>query len=178
MMLSNESILEAVRARQIEFKPEFNEQNLRATGVRVHLGNELLIPKAGQTINFDNPVEIAYDHHDLTTATYCLRPGGFLLACTVEQIKTSSNLIAVLDGRSTMARLGLTIHNSAALLDGPAGEWIKPVLEIKNHGNFDIQLKGGLAIAMIFFLQFKGAILKDNHKSPYSGPTGTMAPQI
>ena len=67
-----------------------------------------------------------------------LHPGHFVLALTHEAIKVPKNLIALVEGRSTYARLGLSMHQTAP--------WIQPgwsgpiVLEIANHGKLVIKL--------------------------------------
>jgi len=142
--------------------------------VRVHLGSELLIPQAGQTIDFEKKSDIRYDKHDLLNGDYLFKPGDFILATTVEQIKTGSELMPFLDGRSTLARLGMTIYNTALLLDGPSNEWNKPVLEVKNHGNFDIRLTFRMPIGMISFIRVSAPIIKGEIKSRYSLPGSIM----
>jgi dCTP deaminase len=70
--------------------------------------------------------------------TYELRPGDFVLALTHESIKIPKHLIGLVEGRSTYARMGLSMHQTAP--------WIQPgwsgpiVLEIANHGKFTIKL--------------------------------------
>ncbi len=70
--------------------------------------------------------------------SFCLEPGEFVLAMTHERVKLPNNLIALVEGRSTYARLGLSMHQTAP--------WIQPgwsgpiVLEIKNHGPMRVEL--------------------------------------
>jgi len=67
-----------------------------------------------------------------------LHPGQFVLAMTHESIRIPKHLIALVEGRSTYARLGLSMHQTAP--------WIQPgwsgpiVLEIANHGKLVIKL--------------------------------------
>lgn len=70
--------------------------------------------------------------------SFCLDPNEFVLAMTHETITVPTNLIALIEGRSTYARLGLSMHQTAP--------WIQPgwcgriVLEIKNHGPARVEL--------------------------------------
>jgi deoxycytidine triphosphate deaminase len=70
--------------------------------------------------------------------TYILDPGEFILALTHEHIWMPRNLIAMVEGRSTYARVGLSMHQTAP--------WIQPgwdgqiTLEIRNSGPFRIEL--------------------------------------
>lgn len=67
---------------------------------------------------------------------FILEPGGFVLAFTLESIRVPKNLIALVEGRSTYARMGLSMHQTAP--------WIQPgwsgpiVLEIMNNGPLNI----------------------------------------
>jgi deoxycytidine triphosphate deaminase len=70
--------------------------------------------------------------------TYVLDPGEFILALTHEHVWIPRNLIAMVEGRSTYARVGLSMHQTAP--------WIQPgwdgqiTLEIRNSGPFRIEL--------------------------------------
>lgn len=70
--------------------------------------------------------------------TFSLEPGEFILAMTHESIQVPKNLIALIEGRSTYARVGLSMHQTAP--------WIQPgwrgqiILEMMNHGPLTIEL--------------------------------------
>lgn len=70
--------------------------------------------------------------------TFCLEPNEFVLALTHERIQMPRNLIAMVEGRSTYARVGLSMHQTAP--------WIQPgwggkiTLEIRNSGPLNIDL--------------------------------------
>lgn len=70
--------------------------------------------------------------------TYELKPGQLVLALTHESVRVPRNMIALVEGRSTYARMGLSMHQTAP--------WIQPgwsgpiVLEIANHGTFTVKL--------------------------------------
>jgi dCTP deaminase len=70
--------------------------------------------------------------------TLKLKPGMFVLALTNESITVPRHLIALIEGRSTYARVGMSMHQTAP--------WIQPgwsgpiVLEIMNHGPLTIEL--------------------------------------
>lgn len=70
--------------------------------------------------------------------TFILHPGAFILGMTHESIKVPTNMIARIEGRSTYARVGLSMHQTAP--------WIQPgwsgkiILEMMNNGPLDIRL--------------------------------------
>jgi dCTP deaminase len=151
MILSDKQIIEAVADGRLEFCPPLRDDNLRPAGVRVHLGSELLVPCAGQIVDLQTPARLDYDHIDLLKSPFVLAPGGFVLANTIEKIRCSPALLITLEGRSTIARLGLTVHNTASVLDVSPGEYFAPVLEIVNHGTMSIVLRPAIPIAMLCF---------------------------
>ena len=69
---------------------------------------------------------------------FVLEPKGFILAMTYESIRVPKNMIALVEGRSTYARVGLSMHQTAP--------WVQPgwsgpiILEMINHGPFRIEL--------------------------------------
>ena len=124
MLLSDSSITRYVKKGRIQLDPSLSDDQLRPAGIRIHLGSNVLVPKPGQVVDPARPVEIEYERHTLS-GSFMLEPGCFVLATTVERVKTSNDIICVLEGRSTIARLGLSIHNTASFLDGAQGAWLR-----------------------------------------------------
>ena len=83
------------------------------------------------------------------------------MGATFEAIKTPSNVLVLLDGRSTVARLGLTTHITASVIDGAFETPHVIVLEMKNVGNFRIKLKFKDPIAMIIFAELKDPVIQN-----------------
>lgn len=138
---------------KIIIKPEFDKQDIRLVGIRVHLAKDILVPEPGQMVDFANPTDLKYKEVDISQQEFILEPGGFILAATHEAIQTPPNILAVLDGRTTIARLGLTTHVTASVCDGTFEIPHVIVLEIKNIGNFNIKLPFKLPIAEIIFTE-------------------------
>ena len=178
MILSNDGIVEALSTNEFEMQPALDLQNLREVGIRVHLGSELLIPALGKTVDLGAKEAVEYQSYNLDLHAYTLAPGAFVLATLREKFKVNGPLIPILDGRSTLARLGITIHNSASLLDGCFDNWITPVLEIHNNGGFQIILRSDLAVAMVYFARLSSKISPPTEKSPYAGDGKGIAPRF
>ena len=139
---------------------EFEKKNIRPVGVRVHLAKKILIPEPNQTVAIAEPQEVKYKELDLTQEEFYLEPGQFVLGATLEAIKIPANLLMLLDGRSTVARLGLTTHITASVIDGAFDAPHVIVLEMKNVGNFRIKLKFRDPIAMLVFAQLKDPVVQ------------------
>ena len=176
MILSDTSIVQHLKKGRIRIEPRLRLDHLRPAGIRVHLGSSVLIPKPGQLVDLAQPKDLEYDQISLEKGSFVLEPSSFILASTVESVKTSSDLLCILDGRSTIARLGLTIHNSASVLDGTHIDFLTPVLEISNHGNMRVVLRHGMPIGMICFQQLADRSSKNTHHNQYANQRDTTPP--
>ena len=85
-------------------------------------------------------------------AAFFLHPG--MLATTLESVKLPANIIGWLDGRSSLARLGLMVHVTAHRID-PGWEG-KIVLEFYNSGKLPLALRPNMVIGALSFEVLSG----------------------
>lgn len=78
-----------------------------------------------------------------------LRPGDFILACTLEHIALCPTLVGIVEGKSSIGRLGVSIHATAGFIDPGFNGQI--TLEIKNDGPVAVMLHTGMPICQITF---------------------------
>ena len=82
---------------------------------------------------------------------FILHPGEFVLGSTLERIRLPDDLVARLEGKSSLGRLGLLIHSTAGFID-PG--WDGHVtLELSNVANLPITIYPGMKIGQISFMQ-------------------------
>jgi dCTP deaminase len=87
-------------------------------------------------------------------AAYSMAPGECLLACLVERLRLNAdNVVARIEGKSTLARRFLTVHSAGFIDPGFKGD---VTLELKNDGHTRIEIVPGMTIAQISF-QFLAA---------------------
>lgn len=158
MFLSHQTITKYLDEGRITIQPEFEMRNIRPAGVRLHLGKNIFIPEPGQAVELGGGSELQYKEIDISEEPLILAPNEFILGATYESIKTPTNILAILDGRSTVARLGLTVHATASICDGTLGSPQVIVLEIKNIGNFNLKLKFKDPIAMMIFAELTAPV--------------------
>ncbi|KAG8271473.1 hypothetical protein J6590_061028 [Homalodisca vitripennis] len=111
--------------------------------------------------------------------TFFLHPGELALAVTMESITLPNNLIGWLDGRSSLARLGLMVHITAQRID--PGWQGKIVLEIYNAGKLPLGLRPGMLIAALSFELLSGPASRPYHKresAKYCYQQGAVASRI
>ncbi len=94
---------------------------------------------------------------------WALRPGGFVLGATRERITLPPNLVARVEGRSSLGRCGLLVHATAGFVDA---NWRGPLtLELKNLLDVPIILRPGMGIAQLSFMR-----LSSQAQRPYGHP--------
>lgn len=155
MFLSHQTIEQYIDQGKIIIGPDFDKKNIRPVGIRMHLGDTLLLAEPNQTVDLTEPADLKYQAIDISKEEFYLEPGQFVLGATYEMIQTAPDILAVLDGRSTVARLGLTTHITASIIDGTFESPHAATLEMKNLGNFRIRLKYKDPIAMMLFTQLQ-----------------------
>ncbi len=177
MYLSHVSIAKALDEKRLIIGPDFDRKNIRPVGIRIHLAKEILIPEPGQTVSISEPSEIKYKEVDLEKEEFYLEPDQFILGATYESIETDGSILPLLDGRSTVARLGITTHITASVCDGALGAPNVVVLEIKNVGNFRIRLKWKAPIAMMCFTELTEPVVQQQ-QTQYAGQAKVVPPNL
>ena len=96
----------------------------------------------------------------------------FLLGSTVETITLPDNIVATIEGKSSLARLGITIHQTGGFID--AGFSGQITLEISNVNCRPVRLYSGMPIGQIVFYETEHAEVPYNKKegAKYCGQTG------
>lgn len=82
---------------------------------------------------------------------FMLHPGEFVLGSTLERVALPTDLVARLEGKSSLGRLGLLIHSTAGFVD--AGWDGQLTLELSNVANLPITLYSGMKIGQISFMR-------------------------
>jgi len=95
---------------------------------------------------------------------FILHPGEFVLGSTLEVVSLPDDLVARLEGKSSLGRLGLLIHSTAGFID-PGFEG-NVTLELSNVANLPITIYHGMKIGQISFMQMT---------EPTSTPYGSSA---
>src|SRR3954451_17575524 len=93
---------------------------------------------------------------------FILHPGEFVLGQTLERVTLPDDLVARLEGKSSLGRLGLLIHSTAGFIDPGFGGNI--TLELSNVANLPITIYHGMPIGQISFMRMDQAV-----ENPY-GP--------
>jgi len=148
MILSDRDIKKFIKEGKIEIKPKPNfKEQLGPCSLDLHLGNIFKIFKPSdypyldlkRKINFEDFMEEIVIKDD---APFILQPKAFVLTTTKEEFSISNDLVARLDGRSSLARIGVVVHLTAARFD--PGWQGKAVMELGNLGPMPVVLYAGV----------------------------------
>jgi len=110
---------------------------------------------------------------------FILHPGDFVLGTTYERVEVPDDLIAHVQGRSSMGRLAIVIHATAGIIDpGYRGQI---TLELSNLGTAPVALTPGMRISQVIFTELKNAAERPygtDRGSKYQDQTGPQASKI
>ncbi len=149
MILSDSKILEEIENKNIIIKP-FNLNCLGSNSYDVHLSQYLLV-YTDQTL--DSKKENTTKEIIISKHGFVLYPDSFYLGSTIEYTETLKH-VPFLEGRSSIARLGIQIHSSAG--KGDVG--------YKNTWTFEISVKKpiriyyGMPIAQLIYFEVLGKV--------------------
>jgi dCTP deaminase len=118
MLLSDKTIKNYINNGSIKILPEFDPADIRPAGIRLHLGSQLLIPIDGQKVDLQADEDIEFDRRMIPPEGFILQPGQFVLGSTFEKFQVPRNIVCHVEGRSTIARVGLSIHCTSGIIDG------------------------------------------------------------
>ena len=80
---------------------------------------------------------------------FILQPGDFVLSTTIESLELPDDLLARLEGRSSLGRLGIVVHSTASVFE--PGWRGKVVMEMGNSGRMPVALYPGMRICALTF---------------------------
>ncbi|MGC8464124.1 MAG: dCTP deaminase [Acidimicrobiales bacterium] len=176
MVLSDRSIREALDAGRIVIDP-LGDGCVQPSSVDLHVDRYFRVFRN----HTSRVIDVREDQEDLTElveiaedSALILHPGEFVLGSTMERVALPDDLVARLEGKSSLGRLGLLIHSTAGFVD--AGWDGHLTLELSNVANLPITVYPGMKIGQISFLQMTTAAERpygsDGLGSKYQGQWG------
>lgn len=154
MLLSDRDIKKALREKRIRFSPMPDLAiALSAESIDLRLGTSFEIFEYTKVPYFD----IKHPPREAITKRitvkrgdpFVVQPGEFILGSTLESITLPDDIAGRLEGRSSLGRLGIVVHSTAALMH--AGFSGNIVLELGNHSRMPVALYPGMRICSISF---------------------------
>ena len=178
MALSDVEIRAEIAAERLVFDPPIDDkERIGSSSVDLLLHEELLVlPERVPGVSIDpsdDGIEVMQilgrhgENHMLSTnAAYLMEPGRLVIGKTLEVVRLPLHLAARIEGKSSLARLGLSVHITApTVMAGFSGQLY---LEMNNIGPFPIQLKAGMKIAQLI-LEHVGLPALEGYRGQFQG---------
>ena len=158
MVLSDRTIRAEIDAGRVKIDP-FDPALVQPSSIDVRVDRRFRV--------FHNArypyIDVRQPMEDLTEAVevegdrpFILHPGEFVLGQTLERVTLPDDLVARLEGKSSLGRLGLLIHSTAGFVDsGFSGNL---TLELSNVANLPITIYYGMPIGQISFMRMDGPV--------------------
>lgn len=150
MFLSDKDIHAAVKKGEITLEP-FDAKRLQPATYDIRLGNTFIVNDAHSTKAIDPAKGIYPQTQNIEVKDgdeFVLHPGVSILGYSKEKFGSDHYLIEV-NGKSSLARIGLIVHNSASIVN--PGHVLNIALELCNLNNVPIVLRPGMEIAQLSF---------------------------
>jgi len=169
VVLSDKSIREELESGRIVIEP-IQEGAVQPSSVDLRV-DRLFRVFRNDTTPYIDPKQPQEDLTELVEVAedgaFILHPGEFVLGSTLERVALADDLVARLEGKSSLGRLGLLIHSTAGFVDASWDGHL--TLELSNVANLPIAIYPGMKIGQISFLRMTSAA-----ESPYgSKETGS-----
>jgi dCTP deaminase len=158
MVLSDRTIREEIDAGRIALDP-FDPSMIQPSSIDVRVDRKFRV--------FHNArypfIDVRQPQDDLTELVeiegeepFILHPGEFVLGQTLERVRLPDDIVARLEGKSSIGRLGLLIHSTAGFID--CGFEGNLTLELSNVANLPITIYHGMPIGQISFMRMDGPV--------------------
>ena len=166
MILSDRTIRQELDAGRIEIDP-LDDGCVQPSSVDLHVDRYFRVFRNHSA----RVIDVRENQEGLTDLVeiggdeaFVLHPGEFVLGSTAERVRLPDDLVARLEGKSSLGRLGLLIHSTAGFVD--AGWDGHLTLELSNVATLPITIYPGMKIGQISFLRMTTAA-----DTPYGSAT-------
>ncbi len=179
MILSDATLRELLGSGRILLDP-YDPELVQPASVDVRLGTEFRVMRNSRLTHIDpfQPQDRLMDTVNVPDGEpFVLHPGEFALGHTAEVVGCPDDIVGVVNGKSSLGRLGIQVHATAGFID--PGFTGTVVLELSNVSNLPILLRPGMKIAQLVFQRLDRAAERPyghpDLKSKYQNQQGAVA---
>ncbi|HKU38789.1 MAG TPA: dCTP deaminase [Polyangiales bacterium] len=185
MILSDRDLKARLAAGDLVVHPLADpELQIQPASVDLRLAAEFIVYKPAQVACLDPraPATLNAATERVTIAdgeAFILHPGEFALGSTLERVRIPADLVARVEGRSSIGRLAVVVHATAGFVD-PGFEG-QITLELSNLGRIPVRLYPNMRIAQIVLHQLSSAVERpygEARGSRYHGQTGPQLSRL
>lgn len=181
MVLSDRDILKALESGRIRIDPVPDlDTQLGSVSIDFRLGTTFMVfehsrysfidPRQPQSIgDAMRTIEVSEDE------PFMMQPGDFALASTIESLELDDATLGRLEGRSSIARLGITVHSTAAVFE--PGWRGTATMELSNLGRMAVALYPGMRICSFSFEEVSSPVMVPYHTKRNAKYAGQSTPR-
>ncbi len=182
MILSDRDIKKALESGRVKIDVPAGEylQHVHASSMDLRLGSTFKLYEHSKFAVLD-PKRPETFHGLMRTIvvaegeSYIVQPGEFVLGVTQETITLPDDLVARVEGRSSLGRLGIIVHSTAGFVDPGFSGTI--TLEISNLNRMPVALYPGMRICQLAFEVMSSAAETPYNKKPFSKYQNQVLPE-
>jgi len=149
MILVDWQILDRITRGSIKIDP-YDPRLVQPNSLDIRLGSHFVwYTRSGTVIDPYNKDSVSSGIEEVHADSFILNPGQFVLAETLECIGLPDNVVATIEGKSSIARLGVTLHQTGGWID--AGFRGTITLEMANVNSRPVKVYAGMPIGQLVF---------------------------
>jgi len=149
LVLSKPDLLQLIASGRLGLQPAVDASRVGPVSIDLKLGRRFsrfrsVRPGHIAAIHVDPGLWGSHDlwEHFEDREVYRLEPGAFVLAHTLERVRIPNDVVGLVEGRSSFARVGITVHVTAPKIDPGFQGTI--TLEMANFGTVPVDLRAGI----------------------------------
>jgi dCTP deaminase len=181
VILSDGTIRTLLANGRIRIAPLGDDQ-IQPASVDLRLGRQfrVIVNHSAESIDpYSSPAELTTLIEVPADGPFILHPGEFVLGTTVECLGLPDDIVARVDGKSSLGRWGVLIHATAGFID--AGFTGEVTLELSNVATLPVKLWPGMKIGQVSFMPLDAPAQRPygspGLNSKYQGQRGPQASQ-
>ena len=185
MILSDDDILARLEAGDLVVDPiDDLDMQIQPASIDLRLGEEFLeFQRTNISCIHPNRESEVSEYVTETTVPegeeFILHPGDFVLGTTKERVEIPPDLLATVEGRSSLGRLAVVIHATAGIVD--PGYHGQITLELSNLGTAPVALTPGMRVSQLIFTELSSAADRPygvDRDSKYQNQEGPQASRL
>jgi len=151
MILSDRDLKKVIKAKKLIFRPALSPDQIGPASIDLKLGPVFKVFNIAKQHLIDVKAGLPDKNFIITYKIkkgerFILHPNQFALASTKEYIKVPSDIVLRVEGKSTLARMGILVHTAGFVDPGYEGTL---TLEISNQSNLPVALYPDMYICQI-----------------------------
>lgn len=179
MILSDTDIINSMGLGKIKITPAPHiDIQLGSCSIDFRLGNTFQVFEYSKHACIDIETDMSAVMRKVEVGdgdAFTMQPGDFVLAATEEKLELSDDIAARLEGRSSLARLGIIVHSTAGLFE-PGWTGV-PTLELGNLGRIPVKLYPGMRICAFTFTPLSSKAMVPYSKKAFNKYAGQQGPE-